>query len=163
MYFWEANPRRAVDWALNGGAKRPCAIGAVIELGYCLDLFSAAGIEAVRGAYDSLNVGLPVEPRRAVNRRPLPEDACEVVGPRIARARSHDLTVRSRLYNNLSMGANVGRSVQLDPGGLFIDHMSCGSLRSAVLSPDGLDMVGSAGSINLDDGSKPLPPESLST
>lgn len=64
VYFWEANPRRALDWARNWGVRQPRAIGAVIELGNCLDLFSAAGIEAVREAYDSL--------RRTLHRAGLP-------------------------------------------------------------------------------------------
>lgn len=52
-YFWEANPRRGLDWARDHFS-HPCVIGAVIDPGHCLDLFSAAGIEAVRDAYKSL-------------------------------------------------------------------------------------------------------------
>jgi hypothetical protein len=49
VYFWEANPARALAWArhlkkvVKSGPARirqPYAIGAVINLGYCLDLSS---------------------------------------------------------------------------------------------------------------------------
>jgi hypothetical protein len=60
VYFWEANPARALDWARHlkkvgksGPARirQPYAIGAVINLGYCLDLISTNGIEFVKEAY----------------------------------------------------------------------------------------------------------------
>ncbi len=60
VYFWEANPARALAWARHlkqvrrGGPTRiqvPYAIGAVINLGYCLDLISTNGIEFVKEAY----------------------------------------------------------------------------------------------------------------
>ncbi|MGH9413406.1 MAG: hypothetical protein ACRD0Y_06655, partial [Terriglobales bacterium] len=54
IYFWEANPERGLQWAKQHGLARPCAVGAVIEPGECLDLFSAAGIKAVRTAYQEL-------------------------------------------------------------------------------------------------------------
>jgi hypothetical protein len=60
VYFWEANPARALAWARHlkrvgksGPARirQPYAIGAVINLGYCLDLISTNGIEFVKEAY----------------------------------------------------------------------------------------------------------------
>jgi hypothetical protein len=60
VYFWESNPARAFDWARHlkrvgrrGGVKikQPYAVGAVIDLGYCLDLISTTGIEFVKEAY----------------------------------------------------------------------------------------------------------------
>lgn len=60
VYFWEANPARALAWARHlkkvgksGPAKirQPYAIGAVINLGYCLDLISTNGTEFVKEAY----------------------------------------------------------------------------------------------------------------
>jgi hypothetical protein len=65
VYFWESNPARALHWArhlkkvgLRGGAKieRPYAIGAVIDLGYCLDLISTTGIEFVKQAYSDFRL-----------------------------------------------------------------------------------------------------------
>jgi hypothetical protein len=56
IYFWESNPVRAMDWAkhlqkIRKGKSNeivePYAVGAVIDLGYCLDLVSTTGIEFV--------------------------------------------------------------------------------------------------------------------
>lgn len=42
IYFWEQSCKRAVDWAKEqagrGRIQRPAVIGAVIDLGYCLNL-----------------------------------------------------------------------------------------------------------------------------
>jgi hypothetical protein len=60
VYFWESTPARALHWARHlkkigrrGGTKikEPYAVGAVIDLGYCLDLISTMGIEIVKQAY----------------------------------------------------------------------------------------------------------------
>jgi hypothetical protein len=59
-YFWEANPLRGLDFAReakkgrSSNIKKPFVIGAVISLGLCLDLTTAAGIEQVRAAHKSL-------------------------------------------------------------------------------------------------------------
>jgi hypothetical protein len=60
IYFWEANPLRGLEFAREtlrrkrGTIRTPFVIGAVIELGLCLDLLTTAGIELVKTAYDSL-------------------------------------------------------------------------------------------------------------
>ena len=63
IYFWEANPDRALDWAKQRAARKksrnstdpePFVVGAVIDLGYCLDLISANGSHAVERAYEEL-------------------------------------------------------------------------------------------------------------
>jgi len=55
IYFWEANPDRALEWALqhvshrkskSGLDSEPLVVGSVIDLGYCLDLISANGSRA---------------------------------------------------------------------------------------------------------------------
>ena len=60
IYFWEANPDRALAWARQraqrkkekeGIATEPSVVGAVINLGFCLDLVSANGIQSVEEAY----------------------------------------------------------------------------------------------------------------
>lgn len=62
IYFWEANPDRAYDWAVehserirqkSGAVVGPFVVGAVIELGFCLDLISTNGLQAVEQAYGS--------------------------------------------------------------------------------------------------------------
>jgi hypothetical protein len=57
VYFWENDPRRAMEWAIagmskpkdsRGWIKKPFVVGAVIELGECLNLLSRASIEEVK-------------------------------------------------------------------------------------------------------------------
>jgi hypothetical protein len=59
-YFWEGSARRARDWAEflkkhppapNKKITQPFVIGAIIELGNCLDLTDAASLEIVRVGY----------------------------------------------------------------------------------------------------------------
>ncbi|ADV84219.1 hypothetical protein AciPR4_3465 [Terriglobus saanensis SP1PR4] len=63
IYFWEANPRRALDWAHDLGKRKarrgsgtfkPFVVGAVINLGFCLDLITSNGIQAVEQAHKGL-------------------------------------------------------------------------------------------------------------
>jgi hypothetical protein len=60
IYFWEANPLRGLEFAQEASRRKrttiktPFVIGAVIELGLCLDLLTKAGIEHVKTAYESL-------------------------------------------------------------------------------------------------------------
>ncbi len=55
IYFWEANPDRAMDWARQVWAD-PFVVGAVIDPGFCLDLITANGIQAVEEAYSGFQV-----------------------------------------------------------------------------------------------------------
>lgn len=66
IYFWEANPRRGLDFA-NEAAKRrnssirnPTVIGAVIDLGLCLDTTTQAAVERLSIAHDSLQASAKV-------------------------------------------------------------------------------------------------------
>jgi hypothetical protein len=59
IYFWQANPRRALRFAeekkmRESASWSPAVVGAVIELGLCLDLATQAGIDHTRNAYNSL-------------------------------------------------------------------------------------------------------------
>ena len=60
VYFWEANPRRGLEFAQElqrwrkGKAneiKEPFVVGAVIEMGFCLDLTTSTGIQAVAATH----------------------------------------------------------------------------------------------------------------
>ena len=62
IYFWEANPDRALEWAheraerilkKEGREVEPFVVGAVIDPGFCLDLISSNGIHAIEAAYAS--------------------------------------------------------------------------------------------------------------
>ena len=63
VYFWEANPRRGLDFAYelqrwrrgkSNEIKHPYVVGAAIDLGFCLDLMSFDGIRAVASTYKNL-------------------------------------------------------------------------------------------------------------
>lgn len=66
VYFWEANPDRALAWARETASRKekigekfvPAVVGAVIDLGYCLDLITDNGITAVEAAYRDLKASL---------------------------------------------------------------------------------------------------------
>ena len=61
IYFWENDPQRALEFAEQAAArssrasrgkiKDPAVIGAVINLGQCLNLLSAKHVEELKGAY----------------------------------------------------------------------------------------------------------------
>ena len=59
IYFWEANPKRGLEFAQEvsrlrpdlSNIRNPFVIGAIIQMGLCLDLTSSAGIDMVRNAY----------------------------------------------------------------------------------------------------------------
>ena len=61
IYFWEANPIRGLEFAeelktLKRGSKvqTPAVVGAIVELGLCLDLTTSAGVQHVRSAHQRL-------------------------------------------------------------------------------------------------------------
>lgn len=58
VYFWEADPKRAWEWAhwkvSRGAYSKPCVVGAVIDLGNCLDLMARESLQTLSGAYASL-------------------------------------------------------------------------------------------------------------
>ncbi|HEY1561661.1 MAG TPA: hypothetical protein VGF71_12340 [Caulobacteraceae bacterium] len=71
IYFWEDDPLRAIEWAKGRPGKRalkdPWVVGAVIDLGNCLDLRVRENVELVRQAHQLLgaeaqeaNMELPV-------------------------------------------------------------------------------------------------------
>jgi hypothetical protein len=60
IYFWEANPERALDFAKEmkgrkaGPINKPFVVGAVIDLGLCLDMSTKESIDLVAEAFASL-------------------------------------------------------------------------------------------------------------
>ena len=60
IYFWEANPKRGLDFAQElkrmsrAGIENPTVVGAAIDLGQCLDLSSQDGIDDFRSAHEEL-------------------------------------------------------------------------------------------------------------
>lgn len=60
MYFWEQNLERAWEWAKFGvnnpkiNIEEPAVIGAVIDLGYCLNLLDSNNIKMLKNEYTIL-------------------------------------------------------------------------------------------------------------
>jgi hypothetical protein len=59
IYFWENDPQRALDWAVQsqrrGKIKEPFVLGAVLCPSRCLDLTDQASLRYIKAAYDSLD------------------------------------------------------------------------------------------------------------
>lgn len=69
IYFWESDPLRALEWAQQKqkreACKEPLVIGAVIDLGNCLNLLARENVGLVKRAYHSFKdvqekAGLPM-------------------------------------------------------------------------------------------------------
>lgn len=65
IYFWESNPHRGLEFARELMSRsthvtEPAVVGAVIQLGFCLDLMSSAGIKAVQAAHEQFEHFLEV-------------------------------------------------------------------------------------------------------
>lgn len=65
IYFWEQNPVRALEYAEESAAKKqfnkipintPFVLGAIIELGHCLNLVETQSLQILRSAYDGLRL-----------------------------------------------------------------------------------------------------------
>jgi hypothetical protein len=56
-YFWENSPARALEFAetsskRNSKIKNPAVLGAVLDLGYCLDLLDYKNLSILKAAYE---------------------------------------------------------------------------------------------------------------
>jgi hypothetical protein len=78
-YFWESDPKRAMEWAIQdkerGRNESPAVVGAVIDLGNCLDLLGRENIEFVRQAHrlfvkEQGRSGLPIPENRSLDGEP---------------------------------------------------------------------------------------------
>jgi len=58
VYFWESNHQRALEWAedkvIKGEYKKAAVVGAVIDLGYCLNLTDSSFVPILKNAYSAL-------------------------------------------------------------------------------------------------------------
>jgi hypothetical protein len=63
VYFWESNPQRALEFAREKGKRgeirKPFVVGAVVDMGLCLDLTTKDSIENLREAHRSLLMTIP--------------------------------------------------------------------------------------------------------
>ena len=69
IYFWENDPERALEYAKmlqehprrgQGKISEPAVLGAVIDLGHCLNLMEAGALGSVRSTYDTLKASLRI-------------------------------------------------------------------------------------------------------
>lgn len=64
IYFWDNSPKRAMEWAIesskrkNSIIKEPSVIGAIIDLGYCLDLLDSKNFELLKKGHEILSTTL---------------------------------------------------------------------------------------------------------
>lgn len=94
VYFWEANPQRGLDFAIEASARassirRPAVVGAVIELGLCLDMTTRKALEMVREAYVTLKASFDTAGQ------PLPRNSADFL------RRNLDCAVVQRLHSIL--------------------------------------------------------------
>lgn len=78
-YFWEADPRRALEWAQwkvsRGDYQKAAVLGAIIDLRHCLDLVSRENLEILKDARRSfikgqVKAGLKVPKNLSVPEQP---------------------------------------------------------------------------------------------
>ena len=56
VYFWLNDPERAFQWAKeNKKCENPFVLGAIIDLGNCLDLSVQSSLDALKASYDDLS------------------------------------------------------------------------------------------------------------
>lgn len=66
MYFWEQNLERAWEWAKSGRTnpklhiETPAVIGAVIDLGFCLNLVDSYNIQMLKLQYEMLKLKMKI-------------------------------------------------------------------------------------------------------
>lgn len=72
MYFWEQNLERAWEWAKSGRTnpnlhiETPAVIGAVIDLGFCLNLLDSNHLKILKNQYELLKT------KMSIAEKPLP-------------------------------------------------------------------------------------------
>ena len=82
IYFWEQNPERALEYAIGCATKTqfnkvpiktPFVLGAIIELGNCLNLIEPESLSVLKEAYKGLEkickeAGVPLPKNKGANR-----------------------------------------------------------------------------------------------
>ena len=80
IYFWENNPARALQYARDimntpgrskGKIKVPFVIGAVIDLGHCLNLLESTSLEILKRAYEEFKATVEMEDGKLPSNKPV--------------------------------------------------------------------------------------------
>jgi hypothetical protein len=125
VYFWEASPQRALEWAeeatksphkTSGSIVKPAVVGAIIDLGDCCNLFDSASLQEMAESYDLLRrshegagIELPENAGRDKD-RPLRRLDCAVI------EYMHSLRELARLPGYDTVRAAFGEGDALYPG-----------------------------------------------
>jgi hypothetical protein len=124
-YFWENDSARALDWARQlqqksiAGIKTPAVIGAVIDLGNCLNLVRSDHLALVKQAFDRLEQNLQSLRQPLPVNKPLKENGdllirrldCAVIEYLCARLKEADEpidTVRAVFFEGDELYPNAG-------------------------------------------------------
>lgn len=127
VYFWEQNPARALEYALDSSSgrqknkipiKTPFVIGAIIELGNCLNLLEPSSLNVLKNAYGSLHKaelksGSAMPQNKNANR----QLDCAVI------KYVHEINRRVRLpaYDTIRSAFSEGQHIY--PGSTFTDRL----------------------------------------
>jgi hypothetical protein len=129
IYFWEDNPERALDYAkilrkhperTKSKIKHPSVIGAIIDLGHCLNLLESKSLGIVRSGYELLKRSQESTGRPLPSNKPAGEENdvllrkldCAV----IETIHSYNKTTNSRSYDSVRGVFWEGRDLYPDAG-----------------------------------------------
>lgn len=70
IYFWEQNYQRAYEWAYNRYKEDAAVVGAVIDLGYCLNLTDSASTFTLKQGYELLKLRCEIVGNELPKNRP---------------------------------------------------------------------------------------------
>ncbi|MFO6429123.1 hypothetical protein ACLBKT_03425 [Erythrobacter sp. W302b] len=107
VYFWESDPQRAMEFAewkvSRGEYDKAAVVGAVLDLGNCLDLSNRKNLDLLRGAFEALKdytetVGSPMPKNEGTKADPY--------GDRLLRFL--DYAVLQRLHTMMERGFDEG-------------------------------------------------------
>jgi hypothetical protein len=115
FYFWENNYDRALEFAQNPPGKKkykvPSVLGAIIDLGYCLDLLDTKYLRLVKGSYNNFVLSV------YTNEQEIPKNKA-VKGSKDKLLRELDCAVIENLHT-------MQRQIQFDPfdsvRGVFVE------------------------------------------
>ena len=136
IYFWENDARRALEWAHDKvaalGAGEPMVLGAVIELGRCLDLTTREDLELLSLAYESFRDA------RATSALPMPENRDARTDPhRNSKLRFLDCAILRHLERNIADEADEVRRRGGTPTVLPIQTVRGLFIEGAAIYPGG--------------------------
>lgn len=120
IYFWEADPQRAMEWAIqaskrkNSSVKEPAVLGAVIDLGNCLDLMNRQSIPILEFGYEWLKTSKEAEGL------PLPENR-NIKGNSDLLYRDLDCAVIQKIHEIVKKNPNLGIAPYDSVRGLFLE------------------------------------------